>query len=372
MEEQGIVKQDAANPDIAALRTRAIESVTLAIELFNRPSEIARSESVLMQFHHGFEMILKSLIVEHTGTASDDERGYSYTFDTCLRIADEQLKLLDQDKRRFLSMLANLRDSAVHYYQELSEGILYIFAQASVSLFDELIRKACGKGLLEFLPGRVLPICGIPPSEVGRVVDDEFRKLQQLLQNPGITKQKAMAALRPLMAFKIGGEDEYRRMTTCELEVAAENLKAAETWRTVFPEIAKINFVSQGEGIPVGFKVVKMTDDALPVRVIKAGDTEEPQGVIIQREIDIFDKFNMGLNQVAKKLGVSGPRTLAMIREYGLGDDPESFRKLRIGSVTYKRYSKKTLDFLRGQLDTVEECWKKQGYALTHPKRKSK
>ena len=363
------VMSTTTNPDIAALRERALQSLTLAIELFNRPHECARPASVLMLLHHSFEMLLKSMILNQTGTVFDEERGYSYNFDTCLRLADEELKFIHKDHRKFLSILDNLRDCATHYYQSTSETVLYIFAQASVSLFNELIRSATGKGLLDFLPNRVLPISAIPPQQLGRVLDEEFEKLRELLRHPDMSKHQAMAMLRPLMAFKIGGEEQHRRMTNAELEVAVENLAAAESWRTVFPEIARIEFTSAGDGIAVGFKVVKETPEAIPMRILKPGEAGDAHGVIIHREVNLFDKFNMGLGQVAKHLGITGPRTLAMIREYGIGADADSFRELTVGSQIYKRYSKKALDYLRSKLTTVEACWEKQRKALSERKK---
>lgn len=354
------------------LRRRALESIQLAIELFNRPHECARPEAVLILLHHSFEMMLKSLIVDRTGTAFDEERGFSYTFDTCLRLAAEHLGLIDKDQRQFVSMLDNLRDHAMHYYQEISEPMLYIFAQASVSLFNDLIRKANGMGLLDFLPGRVLPICSIPPQQLGRVLDDEFTRLRELLQQPDLPKQRAIAMLRPLMAFKINPAEQQRRMTPAELEVALENLSAAESWRVAFPEIAKFNFTSDGDGMAIGFKVVKDSPEARPVRVLKPGDPEQPEGFIIHKEVNIFDKFNLGLDQLATKLGVSRWRTIAMIREYKLESDDECFREVKIGSQGYKRYSMKALELLRGKIDTVESCWATHGYALTHRKGKKK
>jgi len=284
-------------------------------------------------------------------------------------LASEQLDLNTGDHRKFLSILDNLRDSATHYYQEVSEPMLYIFAQASVSLFNELVRKATGKGLLDFLPGRVLPISSIPPHQLARVLDDEFNRLRELLRQPDMNKRQAIAMLRPLMAFKIGGEDTHRRMTTGELEVAVENLSAAENWRVVFPEIAKIELASDGDGIAVGFKVVKETPEAMPVRVLRPGDPEPPGGVIIQKEINLFDKFNLGLNQLAEKLGITGPRTLALVREFKLHDDEDSFRAVTIGSQCYKRYSKKALDFLREKLGAVEEVWQKHRSSLSKGKK---
>ena len=337
-----------------------MQSLQLAIELFNRPHECARCEAVLILLHHSFELLLKSLILERTGVVFDEQRGFSYGFDKCIQIAGDDLQLVSVDHRKFLSMLDNLRDSAMHYYQEISEQILYIFAQASISLFNDLIQLATGKGLLEFLPGRVLPISAFPPKQLACVLDDEFSRLRQLLRQPQLSKQRAMAMLRPLMAFKVGGEDQHRRMTSAELDVAIENLRAAESWHVVFPEIARIQLTSEGDGLPVGFKVVKDAPDAMPVRILKPEEAGEAQGVIIQREVNIFDKFNMGLTQLARKLGVSAPKTTAMIREYGLEDDEEAFRELKVGRSKFKRYSKKALDYLRERKDTADECWQKQ------------
>lgn len=353
------------HPDVAPLRERALESLQLAIELFNRPTNTARASTVLMLSHHAFEMLLKSIITARTGTAIDDERGYSYGFDKCLQIAEQQLRVISKDHRKFLSMLDNLRDSAVHYYQLITEDMLYTFAQGAVTLFDELIRTATGKSLIEFLPERVLPISGHPPRDVCLLVDSEFQTLKRLVEAGTVPVQEAIAAMRPLMAFAVGGEDQHRRMTTRELEVAIENLKSAQNWQVVFPEIAKLKFSTDGEGIPIRFGVAKEGPDALPVRIIKTGDPTPAEGVIINREVNILDKFNLGLHQLAKNLGLTAPKTTALVREFGIIDDPECFREISIGSQRHRRYSKKALDLLRPRLDEVDVAWAKHRASLT-------
>jgi hypothetical protein len=127
--EQELSAQVAFRPDVRELLQRSLGSLKLAIEVFNRPNDEGRPEAVLILLHHGFELILKTLILARTGSVFDEERGYSYSFGTCLRFAEDDLKAISKDQRRFLSMLDNLRDCAIHYYQVLSEDILYIFAQ---------------------------------------------------------------------------------------------------------------------------------------------------------------------------------------------------------------------------------------------------
>jgi hypothetical protein len=312
--------------------------------------------------------MLKSFIVAKRGSAFDEERGYSYGFDKCLTIAQEE-NLITVDHRQFLSILDNTRDGAIHYYQTISEPILYIFSQASVSLFNDLIKASTGKGLLDYLPQRAVALSAMPPQNLGQVLDDEFEKLRELLHRPDMNKQQALAMLRPLMAFKVGGEERHRRMTNEELEVAAENLAAADTWRVVFPEIAKVEFDSAGDNIAVGFKVVKESADALPVRILKPEEAHMAKGVIIQKEINVFDKFNMGLSQLAHNLGLTSPKTLAMVREFKVYMDSEMYRQLEISKQKHKRYSKKALDFLRTKTHLADDCWSKHRADLSGRKK---
>ena len=58
--------------DVTELKRRAVNSLVLGIELFNRPHDQGRSESVLILLHHAFEMLLKAIIKDVN--AADDER----------------------------------------------------------------------------------------------------------------------------------------------------------------------------------------------------------------------------------------------------------------------------------------------------------
>src|SRR5262249_2744299 len=290
-------------------------SIRLAIEMFNRPYEDGRPESVLMLLHHGFELLLKSFIVAKTGTAHDADRGFSYGFDYCLRVAAEDLTLINKDERRFLSMLDNLRDCAVHYYQVISEDLLYIFAQASITLYDKLLQAATGHALKDRLPARVLPLSSRPPKDLHILVDTEFKNLRQALRDLKITKEQAVASLRPLMAFALGASESPRRMNITDLETGVERLSTDEDWRVIFPVFPKPQVSSAGAGTGVAFRVAKEAPRAMPVRTLKPGEAPPAEGIIIKQEINIFDKFNMGLYQLAGNLGISGPKTLALLRK---------------------------------------------------------
>ena len=48
--------------NVAPLLERATDSLTLSIELFNRPAETGRSHGVLILLQHSFEMLLKAFV----------------------------------------------------------------------------------------------------------------------------------------------------------------------------------------------------------------------------------------------------------------------------------------------------------------------
>jgi hypothetical protein len=96
--------------DVGPLLQKAIDSLTLAVELFNRPSEVRRVHGVLILLQHAFEMLLKAVIFQRTGHVHDASQRYSYGFDRCLAIATEDLKVLTKDERATLSILDAQRD----------------------------------------------------------------------------------------------------------------------------------------------------------------------------------------------------------------------------------------------------------------------
>ena len=342
--------------DASELRERGISSLTLAIELFNRPIERARTEAVLILMHHSFEMLLKAIIVANDGTPCIDERGYSHSFDQCLKITHEDRRAITVDQRRFLSMLDNLRDSAIHYYQVVSEDILYLFAQGSVSLFGRLLKDPLGEDLRNHIPERVLPIFCRPPKNIHQIVADEFDDLRSAIRDSRITREQALAAIRPLVAFSIGGAEMPRRMASSDVDAAIARLKNGEEWQVVFPEVAKLRLETEEGGLNFGVRIVRDAATVLPVRVIREGE-EVPEGFVVAKEINVFDKFTMGSIAVAKKLGLTPPRTRELMRKYRIEDDDQAFREIRVGSQTYRRYSKRALDLIAPHTAEADQAW---------------
>ena len=344
--------------DVEELRKRAVNSLVLAIELFNRPHEQGRPEGVLILLHHAFEMLLKAIIKDRTGTIHEKEEKYSYSFDRCLEISQKEIKMISSDERSTLSILDAHRDTAVHYYQDISEDLLYIQAQAGVTLFDDLLKKAFNRGLGDTLPNRVLPISIHPPKDFQILIDSELTQIDGLLQ-PGSRKgSRATARLRSIMALATASRDEAERVTEAELRRAVSRRRKGEEWKVVLPEVAQLKIDTEGDGIPISLRIKK--DAKLAVRVAKADEPSD--GTLIKQEINIWDKYNLGRDDLAKKLGITGPKTSALILELRIQDDPESFKILRRKSTSIKGYSKKALDEIRQALERgieIDDVWQK-------------
>ena len=344
--------------DVAELKKRAINSLVLGIELFNRPHENGRPEGTLILLHHGFEMILKAVIKDKTGTVHTKGEQYSYGFDKCLEVAQNEVRLISSDDRRTLSILDAYRDTAIHYYQEISENFLYIQAQAAVTLFDNLLKNAFKERLGDLIPERVLPISTQPPKDLQVLLDSELSQIDGLLK-PGSRKGiQATARLRSIMALATASRDEAERVTEAELRRAVSRRRKGEDWKVILPEVAQLKLDTQGESMPFYLRISK--DAEMAVRVVKDGELAD--GTLIKQEVNIWDKYNLGRDDLAKKLGLTGPRTSALIVELNIQEDDECFKFLRRKSVKFNAYSKKALDRLRQALKNgldVEVVWQK-------------
>ena len=124
--------------NVAPLLERGIQSLILAVELFNRPSETARCHGVLMFLQHSFEMLLKAAILQKTGTIHPKSDGYTYSFKDCLQIANEQLGILTRDGKLTLEILDEQRDQAVHFYADLDRWAAVI--RGGIDLLGEVWR----------------------------------------------------------------------------------------------------------------------------------------------------------------------------------------------------------------------------------------
>ena len=348
----------ALKKNVSPMLQNSIESLTLAIELFNRPAEVARVHSVLMLLQHAFEMLLKASILQRTGSIHEREQRYTYGFDRCLVMAEQQLKILSSDGRSTLSILDAQRDQAAHFYVSMSEDMLYIHAQSGVTLFAEVLKEAFGIQPAERLPGRILPVSTRPPRDLVALFSSELAEIDKLLSSGKRQGATAAARLRSILAFTVGAKDGAQRVSESDIAQAMAKRRKRAEWEVILPEIAQLRLTTDGGGIPITMRISK--DASLAVRVAKPG--EEISGTVVKQHIDPWDVYTMSRDDLAVKLGLSGPRTHALIYELKIQDDPDCYKELRRKSQVFKGYSKKALDALRIGRDTLDlaAIWQKQ------------
>lgn len=358
-----------AKRDVAELKKRAINSLVLGMELFNRPYDQGRAEGVLILLHHAFEMLLKAIIKDRTGTVHAKGEKYSFGFDKCLEVAQNGIKVISVDERATLSILDAHRDTAIHYYQDVSEDLLYLQAQAAVTLFDDLLGRVFKERLADCIPERVLPVSTRPPKDLKVLIDSELSQVDELLQAGSRKGIQAAARLRPILAMATATRSDAERVTEGELRKAINRRRRGDDWSVILPEVAQLKLETQGDGIPIFLRIKKDADIA--VRVAKDG--EPVIGTLIKQEVNIWDKYNLGRDDLAKKLGISGPKTSALIFELKIQDDQDCFKVLKRKSTIFKGYSKKALDKLQSAIDNgidVDATWKEHRNRFGAKKRK--
>lgn len=357
--------------NVAPLIDRALDSLTLSIELFNRPAETGRHHSVLILLQHAFEMLLKAIILQRTGSIHAKGDRYTYSFDKCLAVMSHDIKILKDDERATLSILDAQRDQAAHYYIEISEDVLYVHAQSGVTLFDELLKRAFARSLADSLPSRVLPVSTRPPRDLALLLNSELAEVDRLLAAGKRQGAHAAAKLRTILAFTSGAkQEEGERASELQIEAAMAKRRKSQEWSVIFPEIGQLTLSTDGTGIPISMRIAK--EASLSFKVARPGDPIE--GTLLKQEIDPWSVFTMSRDDLAGKLKISGPKTHALIYELSIQSDPECYRELRRKSQTFKGYSLKALTRLREALQTIdmEEIWQKHRSKLSNAASKLK
>lgn len=347
-------------PDVEALLKQAVDSLVLGIEHFNRPFECGRSASILLMLDHSVEMLLKAAMLDRGGDIRNPKNGFAHSIEHCLNKAadDAQIKFLSDDERRTFQVLNGLRDQAQHYLVDVSEQILYTVAQGTVTVLAELLPRVFGRLLTDNLPKRVLPISINPPQDIQILMDDEFSQLKEMLakaSNATATEPR----VRSLLAIDRALNLQPTQVPDEELQETVKGIQLSDKWEDVFKGIAQVKLTTDGTGVDVAIHITKK--EGIPVRIATGG--EAPEAVIAVRKINETDFYCFNTTTLAKKVGLSAPKTLALIRYLGLQDDPDCFKRIVIGRSPFKMYSGNALSRLKEALPDVDmvEVWRTHG-----------
>lgn len=343
--------------EVKLLLDKALDSLVLSVEQFNRPSEGGRKEAVLIFLDRGFELLLKSAILHQGGRIREPRAKETIGFDKCVRkcLSDQQLNCLTEDQALTVQIINSLRDAAQHYLLDISEQQLYVNAQAGVTVFDQVLESVFDTRLRDRLPERVLPVCTTPPRDLHSVIEAEFNEIKDLVQ-PGSRRQlQARAKLRGLAIIEASLQGIRSQPSKPELQKLVQLIQQNKTWQDIFPGVASLHMDTEGTGLTVSIRLTKKEGQAV---------TLVPEGtpgatVVAVKRVDELGYYSLGLKQLAEKLGVTEPKTLALIKHLTLQESEEYFKEIRVGKSKFKRYSNKALKELREALPKVdlEEVW---------------
>ena len=340
---------------------KAIESLTLSIELFNRPNDSGRVHGVLIFLDHAMEMFLKAAILHRGGRIRERRAKQTIGFDACVRkaLSDGDIKFLTKEQALTLQTINGQRDAAQHYLLDMAEQHLYLLSQAGLTLLRDLAKSVFEVDLKTHLPERVLPLSTTPPVELDTLFDSEVAEVRRLLR-PGSRRQiEARAKLRALAIMESSVQGEKVQPGRSDLTKIANRVREGKKWEEIFPGVASIDFTTKGYGPSIDLRITKKK--GTPVTIVPEG-TPGATTVAIKR-VDDLAFYNLGRDQLAEKVGLTGPKTTAVIRYLKLEEDKDCVKEFSVGKAKFRRFSQKAIAKIRTTLDdiTIEEIWKSHG-----------
>ncbi|MDG6949871.1 MAG: hypothetical protein JRM77_08530, partial [Nitrososphaerota archaeon] len=149
-----------------------------------------------------------------------------------------------------------------------------------------------------------------------------------------------------------------RHPSDAELKAKLAELGSA-SWTKVFPGAATLRLTTDGGGQPVSLRLTKA--DGIPVHLVKEG--EQGATVVAVKKIDSLSYYNMNLHAVAEQIGLTAPRTLAVVRFLKIKEDSDCFKSFQIGKSVFARYSPRAVERMKEALSGLDmkKVWEQSG-----------
>ena len=339
------------------LLDKACDSLLLSVELFNRPHDRGRVSATLIQLDHAFEMQLKAAMIHRGGRIRERRAKETIGFDACVRraLSDARVKFLTEEQVLTLQTINGLRNAAQHHLLDIAEGQLYIHEQSGVTLFRDLLKSVFGQDLVSYMPTRVLPVSTSPPTNLATLFDSEVKEVEKLL-GPGRRRRiEAEARLRPLAILDSTIKGEKGQPSSGDLRRMGQALIRGKNWTELFTGVAAVEISADGSGPTLSLRFTKK--EGVPIHVVPEGTPDA--AVVAVKRVNELDFYSLGAKQLAEKLSLTVPKTVAVVDYLELRKQSDSYKEIKIGSAVFKRYSAKALESIREALKTssAEQIW---------------
>lgn len=336
-----------------------IESLCIAIELFNRPSQVGRDQSVILMLAHSFEMLLKAIIFQRRGTIRDRGDQYTYGFGRCINLAHSEMRLLETVDLPMLWAIKQDRNAAAHDTVAFSEDMLWLHVRSGVTIFGKLLSAAFNEDLPTVIPSRVIPVSALPPTDARAAIEREMQDISSMLK-PGLRQgEDARARVRPLLALDGAVTGREEAPTEVELDRAIAAFRRGKNWEGVFPGLTTLEIAPKpGGGVQEVSLRISKAREGPAVRLAKPG---EETGALLYRKSDPFDEYGIKLSEFGKKLGASQSDGYALTWYLNLKGDPGAYycRKTKAGNIQFQGLSARALELARKEIAKPSFKWSK-------------
>jgi len=339
------------------LFSKSLDSLVLAIEHFNRPWDRGRHEAVLILLDRAFELLLKSIILHKGGKIREAYEKENIGFEKCVRkcISDAQVKCLTEEEGLAIQIINSFRDAAQHDIVVLSEQEIYMYSQAGVTLYKDLIKKVFGADLKSHLPERILPISTHPPTDLHAMIEADFKHIKSLLKPKSRKQIEAKARLKSLAIIESSLQGVRNQPSELEINKLSREVQTGKKWEDIFPGIASLDINTTGCGINVDIRITKKEGEK--VQLVPEGTPGAT--VLAVKRVNELDFYSLGLKDIAEKIGLGINKALAVVKHFKIQDSPEYFQEVKVGKSRFKRYSKNALNYISVELPklNIEEVW---------------
>ena len=329
-----------------------------AMTAFNSLEEGGRATRVLLHLQHSFEMLLKAALVQDKQAVFDKRTGRSITFEKCVNLGQAKPIALTAEEQGTLRTIDAMRDEEQHWYSVVDEGLLYLYARAGVTLFDDLLSRVFGERLADQMPLRVLPVGTEPPQDFQTLVDREYTNIADLLRPGRRARAEADARVRTLLAME-AQVDADAEVSDADVRRVVRGIQAGKARSAVFPRLSEVASSVEGTGLTVEVRFVK--NEGLPVRLVHDDEHEDAAAV---RLVPLQKKYHWPAFGMADKLGISRPKAAALRAHLGIDEDPDCIYTFMFGTQKHVRFSDNAFtrmrDALNGGVD-MSAIWQAHG-----------
>lgn len=215
-----------------------------------------------------------------------------------------------------------------------------------MTLFRDVLDAVFQEKLADLLPARVLPISTRAITDPMLMFEEELDEVRQLLA-PGSRRQaEAQAKLRGLAIVDGAIRGELLQPGEGDLRQLAKQVRSGDDFGQIFQGIASVTFVTDGSGPNVSLRISK--NEGVPITIVPEGTPGS--SVIAVRRVDELGFYNLGHNELAKKVGLTPNKTSAAIRLLDLKSDSDCYKEFKIGAVRHQRYSQNAIGRIRDLL----------------------